>query len=280
MTRRGYVLPMVILLSLVAALFTGVMIERVSAQRGSVRRMLERYQQVHNERGMRELIDRWIETLPSGPTEQFLEENGHALDVELQDGSFLSVYLYDAQGRARRDGSRLKEQEAERADGIAFALRNTGEVPERMWRDVGPAAVDVRRAEERVIEAVVTYVMDGEAPASLVSEIVRKARDERFDNAAIGISAVNAGATSEQRALLIELLTVEPALWRVVVEQRSAPPTSPRSELLARYVGMAVVRTDENTGGQRLSDQTTFLSWEDVGTEDDWDRPDPERRRR
>lgn len=266
--RRAYVLPMVILLSLVAAMFAAVMLERATAQRGTTRRLLDRYQSTHDERGMRELIDQWISSLPSGPLDQLVGIDGHALDVEIPDGSFVSVYIFDGQGTARLDGGRLSEEEGVHADGIANALEAQGAVPEELWRRVGPAAVSVRSADERVIEAVVSYAMDGEAPASLVREIIRRAESDRFDRPTLGIEAVNAGATSEQRSLLLDLISTDPSLWTVYVERRSAPPSSPRSRIISLHKGMAVVRADASTGGQRLSDQTSFLTWEELDPDD------------
>ena len=103
MSPRGFAMPVVIVLAMVVAIMAALMLERQAAQRLAVQRQLNQYRDHHFQRGVREVVGAWTDTLGGQPIEKMVDIDGHALDIAMADSGWLSVYLYDGQGSTLSD---------------------------------------------------------------------------------------------------------------------------------------------------------------------------------
>src|SRR5205085_6428365 len=151
--------PVVLILALVSGIIAAVVLQRQSTQRQVVEREVRGYKSRHFERGVREVVSAWTDTLAGQPVDKLVDADGHALDLAMPDGSYAAVYLFDGQGSIVTDPAGMTEQEKADAWGILQQLRLIGgETPKPSWvRPVGPVAVCIANADPEVIESVAAY---------------------------------------------------------------------------------------------------------------------------
>jgi hypothetical protein len=269
--RRAFALPIVLVLALVAGILAAVVLERQSYQRRAVARQLASYQDTHFERGVREVVSQWTDTLAGQPIDKLLEEDGHALDIERPDGSVISIYLFDGQGTALSEPTGLVEQEAQDAAGVLERLRaivgrrGLIERAGEFVRPVGPPRVCAATAPREVLEAVASYAKGGKSGSRFAESVIDARGDDEVSEADLN-TAFSAGDLSvEERTIAKRLLVVTPELWNTVVDVYD-----PRQGLVARYGGRFLL---QNSGSTTWKNQTVvslgkFLSWEALAIED------------
>jgi DNA-binding transcriptional ArsR family regulator len=212
-TRRGFALPLVILVTLVVSLGVGMLMQRSGAGYLAARRQADGYMQHHAGAGMREMVNRWLTTV-RGRLKESIEEDGFAFSLDLPDGGEILVFLDDAQGSvlARPDAYTGRRREilesmnayldllelqqqglaarsaAAGAPGVPVAPQpfvsastRPGEIPIELRRQYGPSEISLRTAPREVIEALASAICDPREVTRIADTIVSK-RDDLAQN--------------------------------------------------------------------------------------------------
>lgn len=270
--RRGFALPIVIVLALIVGIVAAVVLERQGAQRQIVARQLYGYQDTHFERGVREVVGQWTDSLIGQPLEKMIAPDGHALDIQRPDGSLISIYLFDGQGTVLTELAGLSGTDAADAEGVLNELRShhPGDIDPAIGRPVGPARVCAASAPGEVLEAVGAYAKGGKNAHRFVQSLMdARTRGSLTDaDLAAAMSAVD--MTADQQNVAKRLLVLKPELWNTVVDVYV-----PRNggELVTRYGGRFML---SNFGGGTAPGRVTtmvslgkFLWWERLPTREE-----------
>lgn len=266
MTRRAFVLPVVIFLALLVGVVAALLLERQSAHTLAVERQAASYRDRHFEKGVREVLSAWTDSLAGQAIENLIGDDGHALDLATSDGGWIEVYLFDGQGSALTDPTGLTQEEHDDAAGLLDALAAiVGDQANPGWfRPVGPVKICVNSAPPELLEAAASYATGGKAGRRFARELMdaksRKGVIEAPDlETAKGADRIGA----EERVVLDRILTLKTEMWAMVVDVY--PPGAkgvPTARYGARFLAPGV-------GGRSTSMQALgkFLSWESLPVE-------------
>lgn len=220
--RRAFALPTVLLLAVAGTVIVAALLTGSTGSVLSVNRQLERYRAHHEARGLQEVIGSWVKTVSAENIEEFLGPDGHALDLETDDGLTISVYLSEAQGTAhlnpRGDGDVDRETGLEIIRRLASLVDPA--VLHEYTRTTGPVAVSVRTASSQVLEAVIGAVVEGARASAIRTEILAARERGKIDRSELARIVSTSGANGEERTMLTKLLTAEPDYWQVEIEVR------------------------------------------------------------
>lgn len=233
---RGFALPIVILLIVVAMIMLTLMLERQSVQLLNVKRQLNGYESHHASRGMQEVIDGWLTGQGSEPLAALLDVDGRAFELELQDGTLLEVFFHDAQGLLYREpgeavgADRDEQSEGDEGPDSESVLANAAA---RLYEDVGadtfmeltrtegPEQLSVLGVTAPVLRAVLAELTGSEHVDHLVDPIILAQKDGSLIRGDVLPIQVLDGLDRETRTLARQVLTARPRLWRVVVDVRA-----------------------------------------------------------
>lgn len=241
---RAFALPLVILLSMVATILIAVMLERQGAQRLTIDRAGDEYRETHFARGVIEVIDTWLSYQGARPMRDLLGRDGKAMDIELADGSVLTVRMRDIQGLLLADTSGMTPDDRVDVEGALANLTETiapQELP-RYTRRFGPPAVSVLSAPMEVLSAVCLQVagpQNADALLQALLEIKEKDRPTAQDVAQAGVVAE---LDDGQRKALTRLVAVDSGFFRLVMDVRP-PNTSADSRPTYRYGAYVLPRS-------------------------------------
>lgn len=274
-TRGGFVMPLVILALVVVGLGVGVSMSRFAAETRVVERQLRAYHEHHAGMGLQEAIGAWLKQQTGRAIADVIDPlTGHAMDIELSDGSVVSVYLRDGQGTALADLSALPAAQVEEAGVILKNLASSLRANEylRLTRSVGPSAVSVNSASEAVLRAVSTAVA-GDRGEDLANEIIRtRARSGTVTRQDITTAVGAVNLSNEQRIQALRLFATDVELWAIIVELKGGRGLD-RGKLLSRYGGLARLRVGSTgrrgTNAGNATDLGSFLTWKDLGVDSD-----------
>ncbi len=278
--RRGFALPLVVLLALVSSLVVVVMLDRSNTQARMVKRQLDNYRDDHFAKGMQEAIDSWMKSVATKPMADLLEEDGHAMDLELADGVLLKLYVFDAQGSVLTEFGMLQGDSITDAQGVAMAysgisvdelkkasksiaeneekIRTAGRyTPVTLTRRYGSPAVSVNSSPDPVLAAVANFAGGGDLVAQLL-EAVNTARAEK-PLGATELADIIAKIQTEPeiRAILQRLLTAQPTFWQI---EARLYRTDQLSTPAAVYSGYSLISGRGNTSRDRAGAGMTRLS--------------------
>ncbi len=267
--RRGYALALVVTLSAFLGIAGAVMLERYATQRLSLKRQMDRYQELHGTRGIQEVFMMWMRSMSSESLGKQARQNPHVLDIELADGTTLSLFLHDGQGTLLSEPGSLSGTERSDAEALLNLARQDPDLAVRqdLFRRAGPAAISVVEAPEEVLRVVARHLTDSPAQADrLLEGILRRRADGEFNTAESSDCANEADLSREARVALGRLLASEPSLWRVVVELRHPRVWNPDGELLSKYEGLfyldsAASRPGRASGTEAMRQSTPFIEW-------------------
>lgn len=278
--RRGFALPLVVLLALVSSLVVVVMLDRSNVQARMVKRQLDNYRDDHFAKGMQEAIDSWMKSVATKPMADLLEEDGHAMDLELADGVLLKLYVFDAQGSVLTEFGMLQGDSITDAQGVAMAysgisvdelkkasktiaeneekIRTAGRyTPVTLTRRYGSPAVSVSSSPDPVLAAVANFAGGGDVVSQLL-EAVHTARAEKPIGATELADIIAKIQTEpEIRAILQRLLTAQPTFWQI---EARLYRTDQLSTPAAVYSGYSLLSGRGNTSRDRAGAGMTRLS--------------------
>jgi hypothetical protein len=265
--RRGFALPLVILLALVGGIMVAVMIDRQVAQALTTQRQYESYQFAHATRGVGEAIDAWIRSNQGKPIADALDVDGWAFDLAAQGGGAVKVFLFDGQGLALADLSGLRGEVADSGFEILRALRELHPAEaSRLIRREGPLAVSVNAAPPQVLEAVVDSVLVGQGTRDVVAEIAAQRGGTRvIDDEKLARIIGDSTAPAELKSRLSGLLTASPILWRVEAQafSRATGTRGPRYRawaVISRVPQRAAAGTADR--GSSVQRTVSVFGWE------------------
>ncbi|MCL4221334.1 MAG: hypothetical protein KJZ65_08185 [Phycisphaerales bacterium] len=272
MSRRGYAMPLVFLLSLVVAMVLGLAIERNTAQAHNVKRQLEGYRSHHIARGFQEAISAWLSQQNSRTIAQSLGEGGHAIDLSMPDGSVIAVYLRDGQGTIL-DPQAASTNNAEQAGSLRNRMQALCAERKLDYKDfqrpLGPFAISINVADPLVLQAVAEEVVGPTRAPELVNKLLERRSEagqlERQDVLGVGTEM---GLDTDTRNTLMDYFTVTPEMWYVTIELRGGAGVSSRA-LRARYGGLVPIRSSTNRTTGAWEQPGVFLTWEELGVEYD-----------
>lgn len=236
--RRGFALPLVVLLALVASLMVAVMLDRSTTQAYMVKRQLDNYRDDHFAKGMQEAIDSWMKSVATKPMLEMLEHDGHAMDLELADGVILKLYVFDAQGSVLTDFAMLQGDSITDAQGVAMAysgisveelqkaskalaeteqkVRTAGRyTPVSLTRRYGSPAVSANSAPDPVLAAVANFASGPELVQQLIDAVNVARADKPLAANDLADLIAKLQTEPEIRAILQRLLTAQPTFWQL-----------------------------------------------------------------
>lgn len=272
--RRAFVMPMVLLALIVVGLSVGLAMTRFGAETRVVARQVRAYHEHHAGLGLQEAIGAWLRQQNGRQITEAIDPlDGHAMDIQLQDGSIVSVYLHDGQGTALGDLSALPPEQVNEGGVILKNLVSDLRADEYLaaTRSVGPSAVSIATASEPVVRAVATAIA-GDDGDELADELLRtRARAGKVTRQDITTATTTLGLSNDQRTAALRLFTTDVQIWAVVVELRGGSGLD-RGRLLSRYGGLARLRVSTARRGQTSNpaDFGSFLTWKDLGTDRDF----------
>jgi hypothetical protein len=262
--RRGFAMPLVIMLALVASIMGAVLLERQAAVFRLADREVKAYRDRHFERGVREVVGEWTNSLAGQPVEKMIAPDGHVLDLELPGGGGAAVYMFDGQGSFLNDPGSLSGPERDDWAGVAAELAAMGARGDGSWyRTVGPLAVSAASAPPEILEAIGNYAGGRRSGKRFASEIERARQDGDLTPASLGTAMNAADFTPQQRDVVNRLLVPQPDLRALIVDVYEARGSG-RSELVRRYGGRMVLPGGAVRGMTTMQSLGKFLSWEEL----------------
>lgn len=267
--RRGFALLIAVLLAVVGGLMITLMLDRMGSQQRSTRRQLEEYSEHHLSRGVAEVLSSWIKSVQTEKIQEFLGENGHALDIRIDGGRTLRVHLEDGQGTVLTEHAGLQGPDLEAARAILSNLRSLAapSLLASMTRADGPVAVSLGSAPEVVVQSVVRAVVPEASADTIVRELAAARSRGALDAAALGQACDKAQLYGQDRQRLQDVLTGEPTLWKARVEMMGRLGGVERTQ--ARYEALVSI---PRSSSQRQAGATDsgfqpmgpFLRWRRV----------------
>jgi type II secretory pathway component PulK len=266
--RRGFALAAVLLLSLVVAVVAAVMLQRESTNILLYHRQFGSYRTHHLGRGLREVVGQWAISLSGQPIEKMIAPDGRVLDLEMEDGTLVRVYLADGQGSALTDVSRLAGDDRRDAEAILAALDeiSRGRVDPAWVRTVGPARISAASAPEEVIEAVARVLTTTTAQAKTLARAILDAREDGdLNDEKLATAASRGTLNAEELARFNRLLAPKADLWLL---RADVHPAGPRGGTLARpearYEGRIAFGQAAFGAASGLESLGAFLTWDEV----------------
>jgi len=259
-SRRGFALPLVLLLALTAMLSIGLMLSRHSTSHLAVERQVSIYKDHHRHMGIQELIDRWSATT-RGSVRDRLGDGGLAFELQLPTGARASVYLEDAQGTALNDlrsgaGRERRYARLLLADLEQFPDAQTEEGKGRLFRPDGPARLSLHTASADVLESLARAVAPGRIGERFIRTLLTERTQAVLTMARVRGIANEARLSSEEIAGFEMMLTTEPTIWRATVriDSRNGRQTAQ---------GLIEISNEPSSAGRA----TRFLTWKDLPAE-------------
>jgi hypothetical protein len=276
-SRRGFAMPIVVALGIAATLVSLVLLERHANTHRAVVRQIDGYFEHHARLGIKEMLDQWLLTTGGNISDRLLE-GGLAFELAFEGGRTVRVWLEDGQGSLLRQPSgsgRTVEAARFAAERIALALgedpfapRKPGQPKERhrdrrnrddtieefdrpKLRDVGPLAVSALTADFDVLVAIAEAAGAGDSGTMIAGDIVSEREDGTLSAGDIAKACEHAGVSDTTKAIIAQLLTPNPTLWRLVAESDEG-----------RWTGL--VEQASRGSGLAGSGSSTLLEWERV----------------
>lgn len=262
--RRGFALPLVMLLAVVGMIAATMIVEFQARARLGELRQIETCRAHHEQQGLAETIELWFR-FGRPPAIQGDGSIGFVVRGERREE--YRVEVSDAQGRLLDSPTAMAQEDEDVAACYQRAvqmLQASEAQPERYLRKRGPAAVNVNAATRAVLEALARSVDDSGAARRFASLVAEQRAERKIDAGGLQRLISEAGITDAAQAELMgALFTTESMLRRVDVQVRD-----PVRRTIARHTGLLL---GENPRAGQLgagNNRWAFLTWERV-VEDD-----------
>lgn len=269
-TRRGFVLPLVIMLIVVVGLVTAVMLSRDRVQDLAVQRQVEAYQVHHGVMGIWVAFEAWAANKNSTSLPDLLDPDGHAFSIDAGGGSRIDIALADGQGTLRANASGLDDELATDLAAAVQALVN--DVPQQelplYLREVGPWQVSAASASPEVLRAIAMGLVqdDDAAEAFALAVAQRAAEDDDFGREDLNNAMADVGLEASDRAKINRIMTVEPTLYRVRIGVFATGPAAGRG-LLKHYRALVSIRPRGSNVPTGSKPSAPFLDWQELPVE-------------
>lgn len=258
--ERGFALPVVLVVMVVLSSLIAIMLERQSADQLLAERQLVWYQEHHARYGVEEVLAAWLRTVPRNVTLlDALGPDGHAVDLNLRDGTVAEVFVRDGQGAVLTNFEALAAEDLPWARELAARygdLCAASRVEPRI-RAVGPATLSVSTAPPEALRAAIEVLLP-DADANLAVSIILSRRTSSNGAEVLREVQTALALTTVERQRLARALAPTPTLHLVEVRLRSA--RGARAEL-ARFGGNTLIERTRTTGDGMWTSRSAFLDW-------------------
>ena len=284
--RRGYALPLVLLLGLASAISVTIMLEHQTRLRMAENRVVNAYVAHHSQQGLAMVAEIFLKSLrrnargaPNVNSAQAASERAEAdrdpdpiIRFSLVfpiDGSRADFELRDAQGTVLDDVS--GDSGAVMSHAAAYLSAREG--GRRFLRQRGPIQVNINTAPREVLEQIIEHGAPGgrNRPADIALELIRRREDRRLDMGSLRLALSEAGiekqyldvfmgyddTTMKPATHFAGMFVTEPTLRRLTVTV-----FSPTSVPLKRFVGLVLYDTTVGATGNKPG--MAFLAWEET----------------
>lgn len=266
-SRRGFVMPIIMLLTLVIGLLVGVVMSRSGQRTVIVREQLDAYSTSHRERGVKEMVAAWLKY----SAEQDLLSmtggglsGGEAFTAQLGRHDSITVRVEPAQSTARINPIGLNTSDGLAARRVEAILRERfGERGLRSrTRTVGPASIDANRASDDVAAALAEAVLESREAADRFVGALRQIETIDGLNAAdVRNAAQSVNIDENQADRLSMLFGARPTLWRVRATWVGRDPLQSRPDRRVVYEGLVSLETGDRASFGAQHPSELFLEW-------------------
>lgn len=245
MKRRGFALPLVVLVSLVAALLVTFSLDRQMTQSLGVKRQIDRYANHHFSKGVEMLIESFARSVSGRQVPEMLDPSGLAMRVMTDDGVGLRVSFFDAQDTVLEQFDGFGREDRTMGEGILVRLIEGAGVDavRQHTRKFGPLAVSVNSSSEMVLRGALDAALLGDNVDRVLNTLLQARRSAANGMAMtreeLQLALESAGLDPQLRARVERVVTAQPIVWRFVVEP-DAPPSSAGGTTV-RYEGLAIL---------------------------------------
>jgi len=262
-SRRGFALPLVVLLTFVASISLVLILERRTVAHRTVQRQIQVYTGHHRAAGIKECVGRWL-TTTRVRGQQSLSETGRAFRMALPSGEGIDVRFEDGQGTALTDDTNLGiERKLIVRRMREYLAQLPPELTYRATRGFGPPEISIRSAPAIVIEALVIAVVEQPSRQERAVEAILSRRNAGLlSREELPRALSDVGLSDEERDLMLGMLVDAPTLWYVV-----ADITDSRGVLLSRSGGLMEWRPEARS--EQFTQTGMFLTWEDLPVEEE-----------
>jgi len=262
-SRRGFALPLVVMLTFVASISLVLILERRTVAHRTVQRQIQTYTGHHRAAGIKECVGRWL-TTTRVRGQQSLSETGRAFRMALPSGEGIDVRFEDGQGTALTDDTNLGSERRQIVRRMRDYLEQLPpELTHRTMRGFGPPEISLRSAPAIVIEALVIAVVEQPSRQVRAVEAILSRRNAGvLSREELPRALSDVGLSDEERDLMLAMLVETPTLWHVV-----ADITDSRGVLLSRSGGLMDWRPEARS--DQFTQTGMFLTWEDLPAEEE-----------
>lgn len=208
--RRGFALPLVILLMLISSMTIVVIMQRQTAQTRLVETMITDYQTHHAAFGVRAIVRKWLATQRGQDLAEYTNENG---DVSyrfiLPNDVFVSIWVLDGQGIPVLTPTDIGPANVAYYREIVGRLRSASAIS---LRSNGPSFISIAAAPRAVLEALVE---DEDQGRRLADRIITARERKTLDRQELMNQLRRAGLEDDEIARVITITTFDPVLWRI-----------------------------------------------------------------
>lgn len=253
MTRRAFVMPVVILLTLGASLAIAVAFQRHSAQRLMVQRQILEYRRHHDMLGVQTILRLWLSKQTPADMVRHGARRDAAHRFALPGGLKVAVYAADGQGAAKVDLS--QEQPADRQQWFQELLYRLPENRPDLIRRTGPAEISVNSAPREVLGAL------REGDRELADVLIAARLRAPLTAGTFRQALERANVSAEEITDINQRVVFEPIIWKLTVE-------AGEGDDLRVFTVLAEVRANG------VLSNPTLHEWREVRP----DAPDPDER--
>jgi len=226
--RRAFIMPMVLLLTLMVGVIVASLMERQSAYSLTSRRQVGQYESHHIARSINSAVEAWLQTVRGRPIREMIDSEGKLVEIRC-DGGFgprsggsetLRLFLKDAQDRVRVDFAGLTGQTLQDAQRLVRAAKDAlGDDLGGLSRALGPVAVSAGSASQELIEAAVSAATDSSTSGTgFVSTLLELRGQGPLTAQAFNQALIDGGFTPEQQASVARLVASDTTFWSLRVD--------------------------------------------------------------
>lgn len=206
--RRGYALPVVVLLSFVATLAIASALRIQGQQSLLVQRRIAEYRRHHDMLGAQAVIRYWLSRESSGSLSQKSSQTEPAHRFSLPTGARIRVFVTDGQGLAHVHIGQLPEPKKSLLEIVAWKLRRRPD----LTRGVGPEEISINSAPKGVLEAMV------ETGASFADAVISARSRDPLTRDRLQEVLDEVGIVGEEASDVMRMVTFSSSLWGLRVE--------------------------------------------------------------
>jgi len=241
--RRGFALPLVILLLLISGMTIVVIMQRQTAQSRLVEEMIGDYQSHHAAFGVRAIVRKWMVQKSGRELAEFAAKEDVSYRFILPNEVYVSIWIQDGQGMPIITPIDIGVQNLQYYQDIIARVKDYSNRP---LRARGPSVISIGAAPRPVLKALVE---DEEQGDRLAQRVMDARRRQPLDRDGLMTQLRRAGLADDEIARIITISTFDPALWRVNVF------SDDRKHRQQRYFVMQA----DVTGGA-----VSITSWEEI----------------